>query len=223
MAIGQIVWSGRLAPPAAVTLKGIGKVFGTLPALAGVDLEVGRGEIVFVRGPNGAGKSTLLRILATLTTPTRGRGRLLGHDLLREREAIRRTTEYLGHRTGFYNDLSARENLRFAARLRGADAGRTAALLDLVGLAGFGEAQVGGFSQGMRRRLAIARLLLKRSQLWLLDEAYADLDAGGRDLLDEALLAAARQGTTIFVVSHDGERSRLRGREVVLEQGRVVE
>ena len=92
-------------------LSSVTRVFGLVPGLVRVDLAVERGEMLLVRGPNGAGKSTLLRVIATAVSPTYGSGSVLGYDLVRERDQIRRRTELLGHRTRLYEDLSAEENL----------------------------------------------------------------------------------------------------------------
>ena len=121
-------------PGPAVALANVTRVFGTTPAVVRVDLSVDRGELVVLRGANGAGKSTLLRIVATAISPTYGGGSVLGFELVREREAIRRRTELLGHRTRLYEDLTAEENLRFACRIFQADPDAVGPSLERVGL-----------------------------------------------------------------------------------------
>ena len=103
----------------AVELRGVSRLFDYRPALVRVDLVVEVGEVLLVRGSNGAGKSTLLRVLATALSPSEGEGRVLGWDLRTERGEIRRRAEYVGHATRLYEDLSARENLRFVTKLWG--------------------------------------------------------------------------------------------------------
>src|SRR2546422_9951991 len=107
--------------PLAVRLSGVTRVFGVAPALIRADLSVEPGEVLLVRGPNGAGKSTLLRVIATALSPTYGSGKVLGYDLVTQRNDIRRRTELLGHRTRLYEDLTGEENLRFACSLFGVD------------------------------------------------------------------------------------------------------
>src|SRR5438093_1252972 len=148
-----------MAPP-AVRLSGVTRVFGAAPALIRADLSVERGEVLLVRGPNGAGKSTLLRVIATALSPTYGSGSVLGFDLVTGREEIRRRVELLAHRTRLYEDLTARENLRFTSALYGLDAGRIDPVLRDVGLADAAGERVRGYSHGMRQRVAVARALL---------------------------------------------------------------
>lgn len=209
----------HLAP--AVQLRGVSRLFGTGPALARVDFQVDRGETVLISGPNGAGKTTLLKIIATLLAPTRGGGRVMGHDLA-QRQAIRRKSEYLGHRTRLYEDLTAAENLRFAAVLFEADACGVPEVLDRVGLLGVTGEPVRGFSQGMRQRLALARILLRAPDLILLDEPYAGLDADARSLVDDLIVEARGRGATSILVTHDTTRSSVATRAVVMRGGRLL-
>lgn len=211
----------RLHPVPAVQLRGVSRLFGTGPALARVDFHVDRGETVLISGPNGAGKTTLLKIIATLLAPTRGEGRVLGHDLS-QRHAIRRISEYLGHRTRLYEDLTAAENLRFAAVLFECDAQRVPQVLDRVGLLGVAGEPVRSFSQGMRQRLALARILLRAPALVLLDEPYAGLDADARTIVDDLILEARGRGATIILVTHDTTRLSVATRMAVMRGGRLL-
>jgi len=195
-------------------------VFGSQPAIVGVRLVVGRGEVVRLRGANGAGKSTLLRVLATALSPTYGGGAVLGFDLIRERDEIRRRTELLTHRTRLYEELTAAENLRFTCALHGIDPGLVPAALERVGL-GTADDRVGGFSQGMRQRLAIARTMLRRAELLLLDEPYAGLDGHAREIVDEAVLGARDTGRTVVLATHEATRADLATRTVLIEAGRL--
>src|SRR6266498_2648031 len=166
---------GRVACP-AIELSAVTRVFGAVPALVRVNLRVEPGEAIFVRGPNGAGKTTLLRIIATAISPTFGSGAVFGFDLTRGREEIRRRVELLGHRTRLYEDLSGRENLDFFCTLFGLPAMVIPEMLERVGLEDAADERVRGYSQGMRQRVAVARALLRRPELLLLDEPYAGLD-----------------------------------------------
>ncbi len=209
-----------LAP--AVQLSGLTRIFGVTPALVRADLRVERGETVLVRGPNGAGKSTLLRVIATALSPTYGMGTVLGFDLVRGRDQIRRRTELLGHQTRLYEDLTARENLVFACRMFGLDPAGVPGALERVGLAVAADERVRGYSQGMRQRVAVARALLRRPDLLLLDEPYAGLDAGARDLVDRFVQEQAARGATALVATHDRTRADLADRTIVVEGGRVL-
>ncbi|MBA3552300.1 MAG: ABC transporter ATP-binding protein [Actinobacteria bacterium] len=207
---------------AAIELSGVTRVFGMSPALVRVTLTVDRGETLLVRGPNGAGKSTLLRVMGTALSPTYGGGSVLGFDLSRERDEIRRRTELLGHRTRLYEDLSARENLRFACVLYGIDQDGIGAVLERVGLLDVAGERVRAFSQGMRQRVAVARALMREPELLLLDEPYAGLDADAKEVVDEAITAARADGRTVVLATHDPTRGAIADRTVHMEQGRML-
>lgn len=207
---------------AAVDLSGVTRVFGVSPAIVRVTLTVGRGETLLVRGPNGAGKSTLLRVIGTALSPTYGGGSVLGFDLSQERDEIRRRSELLGHRTRLYEDLSARENLRFACTLYGIDPGGVTPALERVGLLDAAGERVRSFSQGMRQRLAVARALMRAPELLLLDEPYAGLDADAKEVVDEAIAAARADGRTVVLATHDPTRGAIADRTVHMEQGRLL-
>ena len=183
-------------------------VLGGFPALAGATLTVGAGEIVLLSGPNGAGKTSLLRLCAGLLPIVRGGGRVLGFDLATEREAIRPRVGLLGHSNGLYADLSVAENVRFWGSTVGATGDEIHAALERLGLAGrLAHLPVRTLSAGQRRRTALACVVARRAELWLLDEPHAGLDAEGRDELDAVLRQAATSGATIVVASHELERA----------------
>lgn len=206
----------------AVRLRRITRLFDGLPAVTQVELEIERGEIVWLRGTNGSGKSTLLRVIATALSPTFGEGSVLGLDLRAERDRIRGRVELLGHQTRLYGDLTASENLRFACSLYGLGRKSPAPVLERVGLDEVAQVRVAKFSQGMRQRLALARCLLREPDLILLDEPYAGLDADARVLVDDILADARGHGTTVILASHESPPAALFGREVWLDAGRVV-
>ena len=205
----------------AISLTGVTRVFGAQPAVVGVSLAVERGEVVLLRGANGAGKSTLLRVVATALSPTYGSGVVLGFDLASERDEIRRRTDLLTHRTRLYEELSAAENLRFSCALHGIDPALVPEALERVGLAGAAGERVGGFSQGMRQRVAIARTILRQAELLLLDEPYAGLDGHAREIVDEAVLGARDTGRTVVLATHEATRADLATRTVLIEAGRL--
>ena len=199
-------------------------LLGRFPALAGVDLDVAAGEVVLVQGPNGAGKTTLLRACAGLVPVVDGEASVLGHDLRRDRRSVRRQVALLGHATGLYDDLTVADNLHFVAR-----ATRTSSTVSVddalarLGLAGrLASVQVSRLSAGQRRRVAVAALLLRPADLWLLDEPHAGLDADGRERLDQLVADVARNGTTVLLASHELDRARaLASRTVSMAGGQV--
>ena len=183
-------------------------VLGGFPAVAGASLRVERGEIVLLHGPNGAGKTTLLRLCAGLLPLERGTGHILGLDLATQRAEIRRRVGLLGHSNGLYTDLTVSANVRFWGSTVGATDEEVEAALDRMGVAGrLSEVPVAKLSAGQRRRTALACVVARRAQLWLLDEPHAGLDAEGRDQLDEILRAAVAAGATVMVASHELERA----------------
>jgi heme ABC exporter ATP-binding subunit CcmA len=183
-------------------------LLGRFPALAGVDLDVARGEIVLLRGPNGAGKTTLLRACAGLVPVVRGEALVLGQDLRRNPRAVRRRVGLLGHATGLHDDLSVGENVRFWARAAKADEADVRAALGVLGLDGrLHDVTVARLSAGQRRRTALACLLARRPELWLLDEPHAGLDAEARDRLDQLIAQAVSQGATVILSSHELDRA----------------
>jgi heme exporter protein A len=210
-------------PPSVVTTD-LARLFAGSPALAGVSLRVEAARTIALLGSNGAGKTTLLRILATALRASYGTGRVDGLDLSRDADAIRDRVAYLSHATGLYDDLTARENLRFAATmLRTPDApARVERALADVGLAARADDRVGAYSAGMRKRLALGRILLGQPSLVLLDEPYASLDGDGMGLVDQLLTAWREAGVSVVIASHTTDRLApfLDGR-VVLERGLV--
>ena len=191
-----------------VSLQGVVALLGRFPALAGADLEVGESEIVLVQGPNGAGKSTLLRVCAGLLRIESGRAEVLGHDLVADRAAVRRSVGLLGHDTALYDDLTVEENLRFWARASRIDDEAVPAALDRLGVAErLRDVAVRNLSAGQRRRTALAAVVVRRPRLWLLDEPHSGLDQGGRDLIDQVIVDAASAGATVMLASHELDRT----------------
>jgi len=183
-------------------------VLGQFPVLAGATITVERGEIVLLQGPNGAGKTSLLRLFAGLLPLVRGEGTVLGCDLRTNRAGVRKRVGLLGHANGLYSDLTVTENVRFWGATIGATDLEVSAALERMGLAQrLATVQVNKLSAGQKRRAALACLIARRAELWLLDEPHAGLDAAGRDELDATLREATRAGATIIVASHELERA----------------
>ncbi len=208
----------------AVELQNIARRFARRWVLRGASLQVMPGEIVGMLGRNGSGKTTLLRVIATSLRPTRGTGTVYGKELIGEADEVRAFVGVLGHYAGVYDDLTASENLRFATRMAGLKVTREAihqALHD-VGLADESKERVRGFSAGMRRRLAMARLILRPPQLLLLDEPYASFDQPGIDLVNEFVRRTAARGGAAIVVTHDPARaSDITARMLRIVDGRI--
>ena len=195
----------------AIELDGVGRAYGERVVFRDLTLSVAAGTTLAVLGPNGAGKSTLLRMLATLLRPHAGTLRVLGATLPREGYKVRGRLGLVAHEPLLYRDLTARENLRFHARLHGVAFARAEELLDHVGLALRADEPLRTFSRGMVQRVAICRAVLHEPELLLLDEPFANLDASAVELV-EPLLASAR---TRVLVSHDAAAARAVADEVL--------
>ena len=207
-----------------VHLRAAVSLLGRFPALAGVDLDVGRGETVVLQGPNGAGKTTLLRLCAGLAAVASGTAVVLGHDLVRDRRGVRRHVGLLGHQTHLYDELTVADNVTFWAKAVRADAGDADRAMARLGLDGrLASVPVARLSAGQRRRTALAVLVARRPELWLLDEPHAGLDQDGRDLLDALIVDATVAGATVILASHELDRVQgLRPRVVHIAGGVVV-
>jgi heme exporter protein A len=197
----------------AIELQGLTRRYGDREALSDVSLALDPGRTLVVFGPNGAGKTTLLRVLATLLRPHAGTVRVLEHELPREGWAVRGRIGFLGHASLLYRDLTARENLRFHARLHGITAARVDELLDAVGLRERADDPVHTYSRGMVQRAAVARAVLHDPALLLLDEPTANLDPHAAELVDP--LIGVGSGRTRVVTSHDPVGG-LRGADLAL-------
>lgn len=210
---------------AAVDLHDVVATLGGFPALSGATMRVDRGEIVLLRGPNGAGKTTLLRLCAGLVPIVRGSAQVLGHDLVTARERVRPLVGLLGHANGLYADLTVRENVRFWGATVGASDDEIAAAMRRMAVDDrLAILPVRTLSAGQKRRAALAGLVARRAQVWLLDEPHAGLDQRSRDELDLTLRQAAGAGATIIVASHELDRAEsLATRTVDVVAGHVIE
>lgn len=191
-----------------VDLVDVVATLGQFPALSGTTMRVDEGEIVLLRGPNGAGKTTLLRLCAGLVPVVRGTARVLGYDLLVDRERVRPHVGLLGHQNGLYSDLTVAENVRFWGATVGASTAEIDQAMDRMGVTGrISSVPVRKLSAGQKRRTALAALVARRARLWLLDEPHAGLDQRARDELDQILVQASAAGATVLVASHELDRA----------------
>lgn len=211
----------------AVRLRGVRKRFGYRDVLRGVDLDIPRGGCFVVTGANGAGKSTILRVIATQWSFSSGSVEVFGLDARRSSILVRNSLGAVFHESFLRPELSLEENLKFSASLRGLKWGdvaeRATSLLDRMGLARRRGDAVSTFSQGMTKRADLIRSLLHGPELWILDEPFASLDAGGCEQLETMIVDAARSGRTVLLVTHQaalGERLADDGAHV--EDGRIV-
>ncbi|MFN8545441.1 MAG: heme ABC exporter ATP-binding protein CcmA [Candidatus Binatia bacterium] len=212
-----------VAPP--VRAVGLTRAYAGTPVLAGVDLVVEAGELVVLLGPNGAGKTTLLRVLATLLGPSGGRLELFGTVARGCPPAVRRRIGYVGHETSCYPDLSAVENLHFHAELFGVPdaAVRVAEIVRWAGLDGAARRPARAYSRGMQQRLALARALLHRPDLLLLDEPFTGLDPAAAATLAARLAELRAAGTAILLTTHDLDRAApIATRAAILARGRMA-
>ena len=195
-----------MAGEVVIRAEGLTKRYGATVAVDHIDLEVGAGEIVGILGPNGSGKTTTILMLLGLTEPTEGRAEVAGFDPLREPLEVKRRVGYLPDQVGFYDALSAQDNLTYTGRLAGLSRSvidvRFAAAIERVGLAGLGRARVGTFSQGMRQRLGLAEILMKRPSVAILDEPTTALDPHSTQEFLAMIRGLRADGTAVLLSSH---------------------
>ncbi|MDB5746188.1 MAG: transporter [Massilia sp.] len=210
----------------ALALHGLHKHFGR-PAVDGLDLTVGRGELYALLGPNGAGKTTTLRMVAGLLAPDAGRIEVLGIDLARDAAGAKRRMAYLPDDPMLYGKLKPVEYLEFVAGLWGVDAKaaepRARELLDWLDLSKHAHELTEGFSRGMKQKLALAGALIHEPELLILDEPLTGLDAGAARQVKDLLLSHVSGGGTVILTTHILEvAERLAQRIGIIQNGRLI-
>ena len=217
--------SGAAEP--VIATRGLGKRYGDVVALEDLNLEVPRNTIFGFLGPNGAGKTTAMKLLLGLTRPSSGRGSVFGLDIERQSVEVRRRVGFLAQEPRFYEHLSARDTLRFAAHFfyqgpKKLIEERVTEMLELVGLTAKADRPIRGFSGGERQRLGIAQAQVNYPDLLILDEPAASLDPMGRsDVLK--IMERLRKHTTVFYSTHIlDDVERVSDRVGILNQGELV-
>ncbi len=206
----------------AIQVTGLTKSFGLRNVLRGIDLTIPNGQRVVLFGPNGAGKTTMLKILSGIMNPTGGSVTIAGLDLKDKPEDCRRKIGVVSHQTFLYGNLSGRENLLFYSRMFGVKNPevRISEVAELVGMSARLNDRVGTFSRGMQQRLSIARALLHKPEIMLLDEPETGLDQQALNILWD-LLRGGKQ--TVMLTSHNLEHGLQVGdRIIILARGRLA-
>ena len=212
--------------PLSVELLDVSKRYGPQWAIARLTYRLEPGQSLLLTGHNGSGKTTLLRLISTAILPTAGTLKILGLDCRQELEAVRRQVALLSHASFLYEDLSAEQNVTLLARLLGTEdpTGTAAALLERVGLTTRSSHPVRQFSAGMRKRVAIAKLLLKAPRLALLDEPFGELDPAGIAQMERIIADLQARGTTVILATHLIDQGKaLCRRRLHLQDGRAVD
>ncbi len=204
----------------------IGKVFGHIKALRGIDLTVRKGEFLTIFGPNGAGKTTLIKILAMLIKQTSGKIIIAGANIAKEKSAeLKRMIGMISHNTFLYDNLTAYENLRFYASMYNSkvDKEKLYSLLNEVGLYDRKDDAVRTYSRGMQQRLSIARGIVHDPEIVFLDEPFTGLDQHAAKMLQKLLVSIHTEGRTIVMVTHNLPRALEMSETIaILSQGKIV-
>ncbi len=211
------------APEIALSARSLTRRFGDFTAVDGIDLELGRGEIFGFLGPNGAGKTTTIRILCGILTPTSGTAHVLGHDVARDPEAVKKRIGYVSQQFGLYGDLSVDENVRFYADIYGAtDRAYREHLLEHYGFKDKRRRLAGALSGGFKQRLALVCALTHKPKLVFLDEPTAGVDPVTRKELWDLFYSLTADGTTLFVTTHYMEEAERCDRVAFIFRGKLV-
>ncbi|HXL29165.1 MAG TPA: ABC transporter ATP-binding protein [Bradyrhizobium sp.] len=210
-----------------IEAKNLTKRYDGVAVVNGISFSVARGEIFGLLGPNGAGKTTTILMLLGLSDISDGQARVLGHDPAREPLAVKRQVGYLPDQIGFYDGLSAADNLRYTARLMGLERAereqRISASLGHVGLADVADNRVSTFSRGMRQRLGVAEILMKEAQIAILDEPTSGLDPQATVELLEIIRDLKKRGVSVLLSSHLLERVQsVCDRVALFNQGKIA-
>ena len=219
--------SNAIPPLPAVQTMGLTRSYGSMLALSALDLTVHQGDLFGFIGSNGAGKTTTLRILATFLSPSAGQALVLGHDVVRDADAVRHVIGYMPDFFGVYKDMEVTEYLDFFGacyKIPTAQREKTVSdVLELVGLSEKKGALIGALSRGMQQRLGLARVLIHDPRVLLLDEPASGLDPRARIEMMAILQELQRMGKTIIISSHIlSELQTLCNRVAIIERGKLI-
>jgi len=210
----------------AVVVKNLVKRFGAFTAVDGISFEINKGEVFGLIGPNGAGKTTTLRIISTLLPPTSGEVRVFGNDILRDADKIRRIISYLAEEAGTYRNISGKEYLSIIARIYFDSEEASKAVEEAIEFSGLGDRindKMKTYSKGMKRRIQIARVLMTKPKLAILDEPTAGLDVFHAQYIRNIIKKYAENGGTVILSSHNMlEVEYLCSRVALMHQGHIV-
>lgn len=214
------------AEGAAITVRGLTKRFGDFTAVAGIDLDVPRGEIFGFLGPNGSGKTTTIRMLCGTIAPSAGGANILGFDAVSEPESIRRSIGYMSQKFALFEDLTVEENLRFYAGVYGIEGERFAArrryVLEMADLVGRENELTANLSVGWKQRLALGCATIHEPELIFLDEPTSGVDPTARRQFWELLYDLAESGVTLFVTTHYMDEATHCNRLAFIYDGRII-
>jgi ABC-2 type transport system ATP-binding protein len=207
----------------SIVVKNLTYRFGNLLAVDHISFEVGKGEILGFLGPNGAGKTTTVKMLTGQLRAQEGNAILLGRDMAKETQAVRRQIGVCFEQTNLYEQMSALENLTLFSELFGVSNFDGYALLKRVGLAEREKEKVSGYSKGMKQRLMVARSLVNKPEIIFMDEPTAGLDPVSSESIGKIILEECDRGATIFLTTHDmWEADKLCHRVAFMEKGRIA-
>ncbi len=209
-----------------ISINGLSKSFGHRKALKDIHLEIRKGEFVVIFGPNGAGKTTLFKVISTIIEPTRGNVLISGIDNKKDPSKIRGMMGAISHETYLYDELTARENLVFFSRMYGVEKSiideRVDEILKNVNLLQRADERAGSFSRGMKQRLSIARALLHRPEILLMDEPYTGLDQHAAANFERVLMNTGNSDVTRIMITHNIERAfELCDRMLIMDRGEL--
>ena len=210
-----------------ITARGLTKRYGDAAAVDNIDFAVAKGETFGLLGPNGAGKTTTILMMLGLTEVSDGEVRVLGHDPVREPLAVKRRVGYLPDSVGFYDNLTAVENLSYTAKLMGIPAAerkqRIVSALERVRLQDVANKRVATFSRGMRQRLGLAEIVMKRAEVAILDEPTSGLDPQSTSEFLDMIKGLKHEGVTVLLSSHLLDQvQKVCDRVALFQSGRIV-
>jgi heme exporter protein A len=208
----------------AIQVNQLSKSYGFYRIFEDLSFDIHPGECFALFGPNGAGKTTLLRILATLQAPSSGQFTIFGQDGVAQKDIVREIILLIAHGSHLYDELSATENLQFALGLRGQSSSppHMKRALDRTGIGAFADLKIRQFSAGMKKRLDLAKVILAKPQLLLLDEPYNALDHSGVTITNQLIQETLDRGGTVFMTTHDRDKAtRIATRGGILQGGHL--